>query len=306
MSVRLRLRTLIVAIVTALVVALAVFAGVLLDSARAPYQAALVKVERAQGIDAGDPVIWVLALGSDARPGEAMTQARADAIQLIGINTDTGAATIIGVPRDSWVPIPGYGTERVNSSLYFGGPQLAARTVGDLVGVQPDYVFVTRFPFFEDLVDSIGGIDVVNPRPFADPYLKDDGFRSGRIHLRGYDAMAFSRIRKDLPGGDFDRSANQQRTLRGIQAKVRARADEPGFIAQGVLNVIKYTSTDVPPAELFKLAQAVATVEPGRVTTCVVPGSVGNVGAASVVFPDVGKARAWGAAARADATLRGC
>ena len=51
--------------------------------------------------------------------------------------------------------------------------------------------------------------------------------------------MAFSRIRHDLPGGDFDRSANQQRVLRGIQGAIRAQADEPGFIERGVLTVLR-------------------------------------------------------------------
>ena len=50
--------------------------------------------------------------------------------------------------------------------------------------------------------------------------------------------MAFSRVRKSLPGGDFDRSANQQRTLRGIHAKIRANADRPGFIERGVMTVL--------------------------------------------------------------------
>ena len=140
------------------------------------------------------------------------------------------------------------------------------RTVGNLVGIQPDYVFVTRFPFFEDMVDDIGGIDVDNPRPFSDPYLKPKGFQAGRIHLNGYGAMAFSRIRKTLPGGDFDRSANQQRILRGIQAKIRAdAADEPGFIERGRDDgAAAHGTPTCRPAELFRLAQAVAQVEPGE------------------------------------------
>ena len=104
----------------------------------------------------------------------------------------------------------------------------------NLVGITPDYVMVTRFPFFEDMVDDIGGITVSNPRRFTDPNLKKEGFAQGRIRLGGYDAMAFSRIRNDLPGGDFDRSANQQRTLRGIHARIRSEADRPGFIERGV------------------------------------------------------------------------
>ena len=84
--------------------------------------------------------------------------------------------------------------------------------------------------------------------------------------------MAFSRVRKSLPGGDFDRSANQQRTLRGIHAKIRANADRPGFIERGVMTVLQHMATDLPPGELFRLAQAVAQVEPGKITSCVVPG----------------------------------
>ena len=108
-------------------------------------------------------------------------------------------------------------------------PRGMAGAMRNLVGIEPDYVMVTRFPFFEDMVDDIGGITVTNPRRFYDPYLKKEGFRQGRIHLDGYNAMAFSRIRKGLAGGDFDRSANQQRTLRGIHARIRAQASQPGL-----------------------------------------------------------------------------
>lgn len=285
---------------------LAVAALVVPDSAVRPAQVELVEMERADGVDLSPEVIWILAVGSDARPGEDMTRTRGDALQLVGMNTVTGAATAIGIPRDAWVPIPGYGSSRVNAALAYGGPQLLGRTVGDLVGVQPDYVFVTRFPFFENMVRSIGGIDVVNPRPFSDENLKGDGFEKGRLHLGGYDAMAFARIRKTLPGGDFERSANQQIVLRGIQATVRAKADRPGFIERGVLSVLANMHTDLSPAELFRLAQAMAHVQPGKISSCVVQGSIGNVGGASVVLPYVEQARRYGDDARKDATISRC
>ena len=266
----------------------------------------LVKVHRAAGVDTDPDLVWILAVGSDARPGQDMTRTRGDALQLIGMNTRTGAATAIGVPRDSWVDIPGHGHDKINASLYFGGPQLLGRTVGNLVGIQPDYVFVTRFKFFIAMVNSIGGIDVRNPVAFDDTYLKPEGFKSGRIHLGGYDAMAFSRIRHNLLRGDFDRSANQERVLRGIQAKVRARAGERGFMERGVLSVMAHLHTDLPPAELFRLAQAMARVEPGKITSCVVQGSIGNIGGASVVLPYTSQARMLGNEARKDATLEHC
>ena len=254
----------------ALVVVLGLVALTVPDSAVRPAQLSLVKVKGADGVDVGDDVIWVLAIGSDARPGEMMTRTRGDAIQMVGLNTRTGAASSIGIPRYSWVPIPGFGSNRINASLTFGGPQLMGRTVGNLVGVQPDYVMVTRFPFFENMIDDIGGIYVDNPRAFSDPYLKPKAFKAGQIKLDGYSAMAFSRIRKSLAGGDFDRSANQQRVLRGIQRRIATRADQPGFMERGVASVLRNMDTNLSPAELFELAQVVAQVDPRKIRTCVV------------------------------------
>ena len=285
---------------------LTVAALVVPDSAVEPTGVELVRVKRAGGVSVGPDVVWILAVGSDARPGQDMLRARGDALQLIGINTRTDSATAIGVPRDSWVSIPGHGMNKINAALYFGGAQGMAGAMRNLVGITPDYVVVSRFPFFEDMIDDIGGITVDNPRRFRDPYLKKEGFAQGRIRLGGYDAMAFSRIRYDLPGGDFDRSANQQRTLRGIHARIRSQADRPGFIERGVMTVMKHLSTDLGPAELYELAQAVAQVEPGRITTCVIRGRIGTADGQSVVFPDVAQARRLGGAARHDATLRGC
>ena len=291
----------------ALVVVLAVTAFVVPTSAVQPTDVSLVKIRHAEGVAVGgEDVIWILAVGSDARPGQVMTRSRGDALQMVGINTRTGSATAIGVPRDSWVAIPGHGREKINSALYFDGPRGMAGAMRNLVGIEPDYVMVTRFPFFEDMVDDIGGITVTNPRRFQDPYLKKEGFKQGRIHLDGYNAMAFSRIRKGLVGGDFDRSANQQRTLRGIHARIRSQAARPGFIERGVMTVMAHTDTNASPAELFEIAQAVAQVDPRRISTCVVRGRVGFVGAASVVFPDVAQARRLGREARQDAALRGC
>lgn len=289
-----------------LAIVLGIVGLVVPDSAVRPAEVSLVKLRSAQGVDIGDDVVWILGIGSDARPGQAMTATRGDAIQLVGLNTRTGAAAAIGIPRDSWVPIPGHGYNRVNASLTYGGPALMGRTVGNLVGVQPDYVVVTRFPYFENLVNDIGGIYVDNPRPFSDPYLKPKGFRGGRIKLDGYGAMAFSRVRKSLAGGDFARSANQQRVLRGIQSRIATRADEPGFIERGVVSVMRNMETNLAPKEIFELAQVVAQVDPRRISSCVVGGSFGNVGGASIVFPNVSQARRYGNAARNDATLGRC
>ena len=286
---------------------LAVVALTVPDSAVKPTEMTLVKIDNAQATAIGPDVISILAVGSDARPGEDMTHSRGDALQLVTINTKTHAASIIGVPRDSWVDIPGHGNDKINSSLYFGGPKLLGQTVGNLIGVQPKYVFVTRFPYFIAMVKSIGGIDVHNPYAFSDDPLKPSGFPAGKIHLGGYDAMAYSRIRHTLPRGDFQRSEHQEIVLKAIQAKVRANASRPGYIERGVLGAMSHLYTNLPPSELFRLAQVMAQVDPSKVKSCVVQGGIGtSSGGASIVLPYVDQARDMGSQIRQDATLSHC
>ncbi len=290
----------------ALAVVLAVAAVLVPDSSPAPARMALVSYEKVDGVDVHPDTVWILAVGSDARRGQDMLRTRGDALQLVGMNTRTGAATTIGIPRDSWVSIPGVGSNRVNAALFYGGPQLLGRAVGGLVGIQPDYVFVTRFQGLREMVNTIGGIRIRNPRFFSDSSLWPQGFDKGTFRVNGHGATAFGRIRKSLPGGDFDRSANQQRVLRGIQQKVAQRAGQPGFIEGGVLSVLRHLHTDLPPQELFKLAHAVAQVDPRKITGCVVPGGIGNVGGASVVIPNRTAARRYGDAARRTAVIHRC
>ena len=117
----------------ALALVLGVCALVAPDSSPHPTDVELVKVEQARSVDLSPDVTWIMAVGSDARPGEDMTHTRGDALQLIGIDAETGAAAAIGIPRDSYVDIDGVGSDKINAALYYGGPQLLAETVGQLV-----------------------------------------------------------------------------------------------------------------------------------------------------------------------------
>lgn len=292
---------------TLLVLVLGLTGLVVPDSTPAPVRLTLVKIDRAEGVDVSPETIWVLAVGSDARPREDPLRTRGDALQLIGFNTRTHAATVIGIPRDFWVPLPGHGSNRINAAMYFGGPRLLGRAVGNLVGVQPDYVAVATFSGLADLISGIGGITVTNPRAFADADLHPRGWRKGRIRINGMKAVEFARVRKSLPRGDFDRSANQQRVIRGIQRRVAERAAQPGFLEGQVLNVMRHLHTQgVSPAEMFRIAQAVAQVDPAKVTGCVLSGTGTSINGASVILPNTALARRLGDDARRDATIRRC
>ncbi|MEP7092019.1 MAG: LCP family protein, partial [Nocardioidaceae bacterium] len=251
-------------------------------------------------------VVWVLCLGSDARPGQGLLTERADAIQLVGLNLDTGAGTMIGIPRDSYVEIPGHGRNKINASMTYGGPQLMADSVAGLVGVRPDYVFTTGFLGFRAMVRAIHGVTVDSKFAFSDP-IRPQGYVEGRNRLNPYQALIFGRVRHPLPRGDFDRSANQQELLRSILRKVRTHRSDAGYLEHGLLTAVKSMNTNVGPAQLYRLAQAVTGIEPRRLSGCVIQGPTGYAGAASVVYPDVAQARRLGDDARADGTLdSGC
>lgn len=290
----------------AFAVVLALTALVVPDSTVREAPVSLVRGQAAQGVDHDRDVVWILFLGSDARPGQSITRSRADAIQLVGVNLRTGDATMIGLPRDSYVDVPGYGHDKINAALYFGGPQLMGQAVGNLVGVQPDYVFTAGFDGFRQMVNAVGGVTVNSRFAFSDP-VRPQGYRIGPNKLNGFQAMIFARIRKSFPRGDFDRSANQQDVMRGILSQVRGGMDEPGFMERGLLSVVRNLDTDLKPSELYQLAQAGTAVELAKLKGCVVTGSIGYAGAASVVYPDVAQARRLGADARNDGKLdHGC
>ncbi|MGZ4494936.1 MAG: LCP family protein [Nocardioides sp.] len=289
-----------------LAVVLAVTVVVVPDSAVRYGDASLVKVQTATGVDHPKHVVWILCLGSDARPGQRLTGTRADAIQMVGLNFRTHAATVIGIPRDSYVAIPGHGRDKINASMFFGGPQLMAQSVGNLVGVRPDYVFTAGFIGFRQMVNAIGGVTVYSKFAFSDP-VRPQGYHRGRNHLNGFQALIFGRVRHPLPRGDFDRSADQQELLRGILRGVRAQQDKPGFLERGVYAAVRNLDTNLRPSDLYRLAMAVISTEPHKIRSCVVQGGTGYVGAASVVFPDVAQARRYGNDARRDGTLdHGC
>lgn len=285
-------------------VLLGAFAIVVPDATRPPAEIALIKLERAHGLDARDGVIWFLALGSDARPGQPVLGSRSDAIQLVGINTKTHHAVTIGIPRDSYVSIPGSGTDKINAAMVFGGPELTARAVEGLTGIRPDYVFVTSFRGVRRMVNGVKGVEVTVTYPMND--LKQT-FRPGQRKLTGLEALAFARIRHGLPRGDFDRSMDQGQLLKGGLRTVAGKQGRVGFLERALGYFARSTDTNIGPAELYQLAQTVLEINPALVRVCVINGSTGTAGGASVVFPNASAAHRLARDVRHDATVdRGC
>ncbi len=228
------------------------------------------------------PVLYVLVIGSDVREGDPR-RGRADSLHLLAINTKKGGGTLIGIPRDSYVPIPGTGTEKINASLFFGGPGRTVQTVSQLAGVPIHYWALIEFSRFRRLVDVLGGVEVKVPYAMSDS-PSGAFFKPGRKKMNGEEALAFSRARKTVPGGDFGRSANQGRVLLGALEKFRKDAGKPLSLAKYLRAFNKLVEANVKTTDLLDLATLGRRLEPTKIRNIVLPGAGGNAGGASVVF----------------------
>jgi len=228
-------------------------------------------------------LVWVLAIGSDARPGQDLRRTNGDSIHLIGVDPQTGTGTILGFPRDSWVAIPGHGTGKINSALAMGGPQLMAQTVRQLTGLPVDYYVLTGFEGFQKIVDELGGVDVNVDRKMNDNF-SGAHFQPGWYDMNGSEALAFSRDRHDVANGDFTRSLHQGDVLLSGLAKLRVEVGDDGGLQRWIAVLLRHADLDSPPQQLLGLAAVARRLDPSKLNNVVVPGRIGTAGAASVVY----------------------
>jgi LCP family protein required for cell wall assembly len=237
------------------------------------------------GVPATRPTV-ILVIGSDARPNQAVLRTRSDSLHLVGIDPRSGRVSILGIPRDSWVSIPGHGVNKINASLALGGPDLVVRTVEQLTGVHVDAYVLTGFDGFVRGVAAIGGIDIDIPYAISDHYAHAQ-FRPGREHLGGKEALAFARARHTLPHGDFDRSLNQGRLLLAALATLRSEVRGGSApLVRWAVAAARFVKTDLALPDLFELLVAAPSFDPRRAVNRVASGRVGTIGGLSVVLLD--------------------
>jgi LCP family protein required for cell wall assembly len=222
----------------------------------------------------------IAVVGSDARPNEDREATRADSIHFVVLAED-GASAVVGLPRDSWVPIDGGGRRKVNASLNVGGPEGMMRTFTDLTGAEFDGYLLTGFAGFQDMIGVLGGLEIDVPRALQDRHAKAS-IAAGLQLLGASDALAFSRVRKALPDGDLGRQLNGGLALMAAVGMVQALGPSaiPGLLEQSW----DMYSTDIGLEELLTLAAAITLVDLNRTTNVVAAGSPGTAGRASVVF----------------------
>ncbi|MCK0176226.1 LCP family protein [Mycolicibacterium sp. F2034L] len=177
---------------------------------------------------------WLL-VGSDSRAGLDPEQqaalatggevgnGRTDTIMLVHLPGPFSSAptTLVSIPRDSYVPIPGYGEDKINAAFALGGAPLLAQTVEMATGLRLDHYAEVGFDGFAALVDAVGGVTVCPGEPINDPLAGID-LPAGCQEVGGRDALGYVRTRATARA-DLDRMVHQ----REFMSALLARAGEP-------------------------------------------------------------------------------
>lgn len=173
---------------------------------------------------AGNGTTWLL-VGSDSRQdlspeqqaelatGGDVGNGRTDTILLVhlpGLGSDV-AATMVSIPRDSYVSIPGHGEDKINAAFALGGAPLLAQTVEQATGLRLDHYAEIGFDGFAVMVDAVGGVTMCPPEPISDPLAGID-LPAGCQEMDGRSALGYVRTRA-TPRADLDRMINQRQFM---------------------------------------------------------------------------------------------
>ena len=173
---------------------------------------------------------WLIT-GSDSRQGltrkeerklatgHDISGRRSDTIMVLHLPANGGRPVLVSLPRDSYVPIPGHGSDKINAAYAFGGPRLLAETVQNVTGLRIDHFMTIGFGGFVRVVDAIGGVRLCLKAPLVDP-AAGLHLHKGCQTLNGAEALGFVRSRHNFATQDLQRIQNQRIFLRSLLRKL--------------------------------------------------------------------------------------
>jgi LCP family protein required for cell wall assembly len=273
-----------------------------------------------QGRPAATPGADWLIVGSDSREGLDESRRRqlgtgqaagrrADTMMLLHIPRATGKPTLVSLPRDSYVPIPGHGRNKLNAAFAFGGPQLLARTVEQATGIRLDRYMEVGFDGFASVVDAVGGVQICPKTAMRDP-MAGLNVKAGCQQANSRTALAYVRARHS-GRGDLDRVRRQQEFLGSLIDK----ATSPWVLLNPFRSVpLLLSGTDAVAVDraahvwnLVRFPFAMRSIGNGGGITTTVPiaGSASVPGAGSVLQWDRQRASALFEALQHDRSVEG-
>ncbi|WP_299442983.1 LCP family protein [uncultured Phycicoccus sp.] len=251
---------------------------------------------------AGDGHTYLL-VGSDSREGLTAEQRkvlgtgssegrRTDTIILVHVPSGSGKAALISVPRDSFLPIPGNGENKVNAAFAIGGPKLLAQTLEQATGLRIDGYLEIGFGGFANVVDSLGGVDICVQNDIDDEKAHIN-LTKGCQTLDGPTALGYVRARYSDPKGDIGRAERQRQFLGAVMKKAATPATVLvpwrwwGFTHAGAEGVL--VGEDTGLVDGYRIAATMRAVSNDDALSLVVPIANANAttsAGSSVVWND--------------------
>ena len=277
----------------------------------------------------------ILLVGSDSRAGLSRNEIaelhvgsatatnaggrRSDTMILLHISKDRGTATLLSLPRDSYVVIPAYtdaqgkkhpeSHNKLNAAYAFGGPQLAVATVEANTGVRVDHYIEIGFDGFVRMVNAVGTVPICTPKALNDP-KSGLNIPAGTTQLDGATALKYVRARYVDPRADLGRIDRQQAFLaalfrRAMSSQILLNPIKLNSFLDAVLAAVT-TDPDLSRADIVDLATSMRSVAAGNVVFATIPMANVNYsvnGIGSTVLWDDAKAQQVFNAFRTDTPL---
>ncbi|EOP62972.1 LytR family transcriptional regulator [Bacillus cereus VDM021] len=196
---------------------------------------------------------------------------RTDSLMFATINPKTKNVSLMSIPRDSRVTIAGKNKkDKINAAHAYGGEKMALDTVENFLEVPVDHYVKIDFKGFKGIVDAVGGITVDVPFNFEErsdiDYYKLIQFKQGQQELNGEEALAYVRMRKQDPNGDYGRAARQRQVLAAVVHKLNSASTV--FKIKDLAEVVgKYVKTDIPVSDGLALYNKLSGFDPSTIQT---------------------------------------
>ncbi len=292
------LRRIVVGIIGGLLVLAAVVVGgsylwlsCQVGRSRPPTASSMHQVLTSAPVDAiGSPTgMDILVLGCDRRPDHSGEETRSDTLILVHADPGENYLSILSLPRDLRVEIPGHGTQKLNAAYALGGTELAIRTVEELTRVDITQYVEVDFQAFSDMTDAVGGVYLDIDRRYYndDPTFELIKISPGYQLLDGANALDYVRFRHDL-NYDFGRMDRQQRFLTALREQAMGwnlLRDLPGLVGALFDNL----TTSLGTNDIIRLAYwGVAKLSGDRIRQVSIVGNIREIDGVSFVIPDEG------------------
>ena len=237
------------------------------------------------GVTEFDEPFVMLLLGSDARADDESMGARTDTNILVRVDTKTNTISMVSIPRDTMIQIPGAGTNKFNAAYFYGGVAGTIEAVKTLCNVSVDHYAEIDFAGLVGLIDLVGGVDVEVDELIDDPDAGDIVIPEGVQHLDGEAALVFSRSRAYVDG-DYTRQRNQRKVIMALAYKL---LETPAAELTGLIqSSTEFLSTDMTVDQIKDVANQIRHNNdyPVTIYSANIPSAPAMVGEVSYVIAD--------------------